>query len=207
MIYPIVAFQLMITIAKRSEQMRSQSKKPPNEKKKEFHFITKFVRNNVYNDCWTKYRFNDSNKKTFLPIEYISKNMNIAKKETCYEWNLHGNLIKCYCLASHSSVFGNRLIKCFYAHYCEADKSDLVTTTTATIIIIKEKQQRMQSMQSLSQSGRTICLWRLPLLFDIYHLHLRLHETLIGIDSNSFSWFLSSHWMRVFIVVSFLVLG
>lgn len=44
------------------------------------------------------------------------------KKYGC-KWNLHRNLIKCYCLVKYSNVFGNRLMKCFYIHYFATDNA------------------------------------------------------------------------------------
>lgn len=124
-------------------------------------------------------------EKTFLTIKY--------QKETCCEWNLHWNLIKRYCLASHSKCVRKSINEMpLYSLFCDWQKWSL----TPFYVYQEDEEKKTARMQSQSQSfGFGVCRY-----YFRYHLHLRLHEELIGIDSNSFhfisfhfvSWFLSS---------------
>lgn len=103
------------------------------------------------------------------------------------------NLIKCYCLASHSSVFGNRLIKCFYIRLFWSWQKIECARAHLWIAI-------MRKVRANERSVFGVCRYY---YYSIPIYILRLHETLIGIDSNSFSWFLSSPFESIHPSVSF----
>lgn len=66
-------------------------------------------------------------------------------------------------------------MKCFYIHYFATDNA-------------KRNKIECKELENDISSVSVVVI----LFFFWYHLHFRLHETLIGIVCNSFPWFLSS---------------
>lgn len=132
------------------------------------HFITKLVKISAFIDC-ESFKCHSTHQRNSY-----SKRSNVLQRlianEKCCEWNLHRNLIKCIVghrhrhWHRHLNVFQNRLIKCFYIYYCCGWQKANVAKI---------------DLQSKTTSQR-------------YVFRVHYDETLIGIDFNSFSWFLSS---------------
>lgn len=113
-------------------------------------------------------------EKTFLAIEF--------QKETCYEWNLHWNLIKRYCLASHSKCVRKSINEMpLYSLFCDWQKWSL-----KHCMCTKKKEKKNSNAKPKSD----LTIFGVCRYYFRYHLHLRLHEELIGIDSNSFHFIL-----------------